>query len=84
MDLPFGMAVTTYYSLEELYTSACQFISNYLKPCGYASIITSQEHLLEEIISHFSVDIDKKYSLCTVTSRNSYLYLFIYLIRRSG
>ncbi len=73
-DLPFGMLVSKYEDLEELYQYFIDYCENTLNPGGVLGVYTSNHKMLKKIIKKSNFKITKELKLKLFTSTNTRLY----------
>jgi len=73
-DLPFGMLVSKYHDLEELYQYFIEYCQNTLSPKGTLGIYTCKHDILKKMIRKSQFKIINELKLKIFTSANTYLY----------
>ncbi|MFC1678207.1 methyltransferase domain-containing protein [Patescibacteria group bacterium] len=73
-DLPFGMLISKYEDLEELYQCFVEYCQGTLSPQGILGVYTSNYKMLKKIIRKSKFQIIKELNLKRITSTNTYLY----------
>jgi 23S rRNA G2445 N2-methylase RlmL len=80
-DLPFGMIISKYQNLEDLYKTYIELAEKYLKKDGLMVTITSQQELLTTLIETSKFTIVKEFELKQMTSVDAYLKTKIFVCK---
>ncbi len=85
-DLPFGMLVSKYEDIENLYRCFIEYCQEILNYGGTLVIYTSQHEILKKIILKSEFKVVKKLKLKFATSTNTYLYpkIFVCKFKKNG
>lgn len=73
-DLPFGMLISKYEDLEELYQCFIDYCEEILNTQGVLGVYTNNHEMLKKIIKKSKFQIVKELKLRIITSTNAYLY----------
>lgn len=73
-DLPFGMLISKYEDLEELYQCFIDYCEETFNTQGVLGIYTNNHEMLKKIIQKSKFQIVKELKLRIITSTNAYLY----------
>ncbi len=80
-DLPFGMLISKYEDLENLYQCFIEYCEEALNQGGTLAIYTNKHEMLKKIILKSEFKIFKKLELKLITSTNTYLYPQIFVCK---
>ncbi|OQX71478.1 hypothetical protein B6D52_01370 [Candidatus Parcubacteria bacterium 4484_255] len=80
-DLPFGMVMSKYEKLEDLYRCFVEYCQKTINREGKLVIYTSKHEMLRKIILESKFKIIKTLDLKIITSVNAYLYPKIFVCR---
>ena len=84
-DLPFGMLVSKYEDLENLYRCFIDYCREALNDGGTLAVYTAKGEMLREIISESEFEIIEKVELKFITAAKMYLYPGIFVCKfRNG
>lgn len=80
-DLPFGMLISKYEDLENLYRCYIEYCEEVLNPGGKIAVYTNNHEMLKKIILKSGFKIIKKLELQIITSTNMFLYPQIFVCK---